>query len=433
MATNPSCNSNGRTPVIAGARDSIIELSGLIIMIGFALAVLYHYHLGFYQGRDYPFNTFLFRPEDHFNDFKNSLRCIDHSLGGPAWDPELRHPIWNLGWPFLALLHYPFLPFGLRSGTVLGLVLFIAVFLTWVARHLKGATPVATVRNVVVFSFLTYPFLFELDRANPEMFVFMFLAAFFGCYATPRHYWGLAALAAAIAMKVLPGVFLVLLLCDRRWKDTLLVGTLAVGLNLVSAVVLPGGFSHNIDRWLFQTTDFYQTEMVIGNGGLMFGNSLWGVGKVALGTVHSSLHATWPLSEAFTKLQLPYLLACFAAFVLLVIYVVRYETVWWKRVTLLAFALILLPYVSADYRLLHVFFPFFMFINSEERGRFAKFHTIMFALLLIPKGYVHLYPVRDVTIQVILNPLIMLAMIAAIVWERLRAPICPQQERSDGI
>ncbi|MCX6874484.1 MAG: glycosyltransferase family 87 protein [Verrucomicrobia bacterium] len=403
---------------------------GLIVIGGFMLAVFYHYCQGFYLGRGFPFDTFLFRPEDHFNDFRNGLRCIDHSLGGPAWDPEMRHPIWNLGWPFMSLLYYPFLPCGLRWGAVIWLGLFIAVFLVWCVRHLQGATPVVTARNVLVFSFLTYPFLFELDRANPEMFVFIFLAIFFGCHATPRHYWGLVGLSAAIAIKAIPGVYLVLLLCERRWRDSLLVGTLAVGLNLVSAAVLPGGFSHNIDRWLFQTTDFYQAEMVIGNGGLMFGNSLWGVGKVALETVHSMLHAAWPMATTLTKLQVPYLLACGVGFLLLVVYVVRYETVWWKRVTLLAFAMILLPYVSADYRLLHVFFPLFMFINSGERGRFAKFHTIMFALLLIPKGYVHLHPVREVSIQVVLNPLIMVAMSAAIIWEGLRSPANRQHERA---
>jgi len=412
-------------------RESIIDLIGLIVIAGFALAVIYHYYLGTYSGLGYPYNTFLFRPEDHFNDFKNGLRTIDPSLPGPDWDPGLRHPIWKVGypWPFTCLLHYPFLPFGLSWGTFLWLGLFIAVFLAWCVRHLKGFTPVVTVRNVLVFSFLTYPFLFELDRANPEMFVFIFLAAFFVCYATPRHHLGLVALAAAIAMKSFPGVFLVLFLCDRRWKDVLLVGALAVGINLASAAVLPGGFATNMERWLCQGPSIYQSQMVIGNGGLMFGNSLWGVGKVAMGTLYPLLDPPSSMSAALTELQLPYLLAGFAAFALLALYVVRFEQVWWKRVALLSFTMILLPFVSADYRLLHVFFPLFMFINSEERGRFDKFYTIMFALLLIPKGYVHLYFAREATIQIILNPLIMVSMIFAIIWEGLH----PRVERKSEV
>ena len=248
---------------------------------------------------------------------------------------------------------------------------------------------------------------------------------FYGCYATRRHYFGLVALAAAIAMKPFPGVYLVLLLCDRRWKDLLFVGMLAMGINLVCAAALPGGFASNINGWLFQSTQIYQSVMVIDNGGLMFGNSLWGVGKVALVGLYSLLHLAWPMHAALTRLQLPYLIVSFAAFALLVFYVIRYEKVWWKRVTLLAFAMILLPYVSADYRLLHVFFPLFMFINSKERGRFAKFYAVMFALLLIPKGYVHLPLVEEATIQIILNPLIMVSMSLAIIWEGLHSHVHP--------
>jgi hypothetical protein len=153
--------------------------------------------------------------------------------------------------------------------------------------------------------------------------------------------------------------------------------------------------------------------MVIGDGGLMFGNSLWGVGKAAF---HSLLPAT------IARMQLPYLLVSFAAFALLVFYAIRYEKTLWKKVTLLAFALILLPFVSADYRLLHVFFPLFMFINSNERGRYATFYAVIFALLLIPKDYyhLHLHNVQDASIQIILNPLIMLSMMLLIIFEGLQ-------------
>jgi hypothetical protein len=423
MPEIPDASPRSEPAAVGLTRASVIDLIGLIVIVGFAVAVFHCYVKGAYDGRGYPYNTFLFQPDDHFNDFNNALRCVDPSFGGPAWDPEMRNPIWKLGWPFINLVHYPFVPLGLRWGAVVSQALFITGFLAWVSRYLKGSGAVVTVRNVMVFSFLTYPFLFALDRTNLEIFVWLFLAIFFACHGTPRHRIGLVALAAAVAMKALPGVYLVLLWCDRRWKDSLVVGMLAIGLNLAAATVLPGGFSHNIDRWLFQTTDFYQKEMVVGNGGLMFGNSLWGAGKIVLGGMRSLVN------PAVANLQLPYLIACFAAFALVVLYVVRYESVWWKRVALLSFSMILLPFVSADYRLLHVFFPLFMFIDSGDRGRYAKFYAVLFALLLIPKGYVHLRPDRQVTIQVILNPLIMIAMSTAIIWEGLRSPANPHQAR----
>jgi hypothetical protein len=82
--------------------------------------------------------------------------------------------------------------------------------------------------------------------------------------------------------------------------------------------------------------------------------------------------------------------------------------------------------------LLHVFFPLFMFINSKERGRYATSYAVMFALLLIPKDYIHLSTqlsiVNEVSIQIILNPLIMVGMILLIIWEGLQSHIHPQQE-----
>ncbi len=54
--------------------DKKIDLLCLIIVIGFFSAVAFHYYMGSYLGRSYPYNTFLFSPNDHFNDFFNVLR-----------------------------------------------------------------------------------------------------------------------------------------------------------------------------------------------------------------------------------------------------------------------------------------------------------------------------------------------------------------------
>jgi hypothetical protein len=43
----------------------------VILILGFGLAVFYHYILNRYYGLGYPLNTFLFLPSDHFNDFYN--------------------------------------------------------------------------------------------------------------------------------------------------------------------------------------------------------------------------------------------------------------------------------------------------------------------------------------------------------------------------
>ena len=84
-------------------------------------------------------------------------------------------------------------------------------------------------------------------------------------------------------------------------------------------------------------------------------------------------------------------------------------------------AAILLPHASADYKLIYIFIPMFMFINSDKKSRFDLFYIIMFALLLIPKDY-YLFPkivsddaYNDISIAVVLNILMILVMTAVVI------------------
>ena len=47
-------------------------------------------------------------------------------------------------------------------------------------------------------------------------------------------------------------------------------------------------------------------------------------------------------------------------------YVVLVEKEFWKKVAILVVAMLLLPHVSADYKLIHIFLPLFLFINISE-------------------------------------------------------------------
>ena len=50
-----------------------INLISTILVVGFTLAVFYHYIEGMYHRQGYPFNTFLFIPQDRFMDFFNNF------------------------------------------------------------------------------------------------------------------------------------------------------------------------------------------------------------------------------------------------------------------------------------------------------------------------------------------------------------------------
>jgi hypothetical protein len=99
----------------------------------------------------------------------------------------------------------------------------------------------------------------------------------------------------------------------------------------------------------------------------------------------------------------------------------------WKQVALLIFSFNLLPYISADYKLIHIFIPMLLFINCEKESKFRLLSAILFGLLLIPKAYYHFSGIvsaesgaPDISISIIINPLIMLIFTIAIMYEGLR-------------
>jgi hypothetical protein len=84
--------------------------------------------------------------------------------------------------------------------------------------------------------------------------------------------------------------------------------------------------------------------------------------------------------------------------------------------------MLLLPHISADYKLLHVFIPLFLFVNSEARSKLDALYVSLFGLLLIPKDYWYFSRVisdasgaHDVSIAVPVNIIILIAFTLLIV------------------
>jgi hypothetical protein len=90
-------------------------------------------------------------------------------------------------------------------------------------------------------------------------------------------------------------------------------------------------------------------------------------------------------------------------------------------VALLALAMNLFPYVSADYKLLYVMLPLYMFLNSPERSRWDYTYAVLLALLLAPKNFGHIATPAAIggSMGIILNPALMMALMTLIVVQSL--------------
>jgi hypothetical protein len=77
---------------------------------------------------------------------------------------------------------------------------------------------------------------------------------------------------------------------------------------------------------------------------------------------------------------------------------------------------LVLPQLSGDYKLIHLFIPLFLFFNAQKSSRLDWLYALMFGLLLIPKDYYWFGKVisdngtHDISISMIINIIILVGM-----------------------
>jgi hypothetical protein len=74
-----------------------------------------------------------------------------------------------------------------------------------------------------------------------------------------------------------------------------------------------------------------------------------------------------------------------------------------------------LPFVSADYKLIHLFIPLFLLFNDDSPDKYSSAYLFLFGLLLIPKHYF------DYLLPSVLDPFIMIFIAILIVVSNERA------------
>jgi hypothetical protein len=228
---------------------------------------------------------------------------------------------------------------------------------------------------------LTYPFLYTVDRMNSEGLLYIFLFLFAFLYQRQRFNWAVFALALAIACKPFPGVFGLLLLADKRFKDIFKLGAITAALTGVAMWALRGEMAGNLESML-KSWKGYQEIYAINNAGFHLSHSLWALLKYGFYA---------PRQGEAGDLAGHFFPAHYQIFVLIVViatavHLYKYEALYWKKIALLVCCMNLLPFVSSDYKLLHLFIPFFLFVNAPRAPR-DTFYAVLFAFLLIPKPY----------------------------------------------
>lgn len=370
-----------------------------IVLGGLALSLLYHWILSFIFHLGYPYNTFLFRPQNRWMDFLWPYQIYANPYAEPRADFQ--------NFPFLYRLAALFSKFSPRVALCVYLIVCLLAFYFICSKQFRiekrSFSP-----SILILTFLTYPFLIAFDRANFEILVFCFLYLYIALYK--KISWLSAVfLGFSIALKAFPVILAILLLADRRYKEILIAAAVSLLATYIGYAVLPGGLNVNVPLHL-ANLQHYTLDYAVGNDGFYFGNSLWGALKF--------LAMVCDVEQMKT---VPYFIFIFGMGAALSLYIVFLERSFWKKVALLVCALNLFPQVSGDYKLLHLLIPLFLFVNQNESDEKKEdwFYLIIFGLLLIPKDYYHLSTLPEASIAVVLNPLLMLVIVLAIIYAGL--------------
>lgn len=380
-----------------------VYIISTIVLAGVFASIVFHYIQGAYWNKAYPYSTFLFNPGDYFNDFYNTNKIEVNRL----YNSSHFLPYFPVG--AIAVLITKMI--GLNTSFVIMNVSYI--FWVYYQNKLFMVDKIDNVfckwQQLLILTTFTYPFLFAVDRGNLEILLYMFISSFVYLYYVKKSNWCILFLVLSIAMKLYPATLLLLLVADKKYRESIV--TIILSILTISAgyyfigVISSQGFieiiqSHMNCIAMFQDAKFSQI-------GMHHNHTLWGLSTLICTFFNSDIDLRW-LSNAYAVLAL-------VVFIILSIYVVFIERSDWKKATILLLSMTLLPYTSYDYTMINIYLAIILFANSMDNARFNTIYAVLFALLMIPVDYYYLF--ADVSISALIYPLTMLIMLSVIIFE----------------
>lgn len=403
-------------------KQKVIFIS-TFIFAGFLVSVAYHIFCSYILKLNYyPYNTFLFRPEDRFGDFLDNFNAGANPYGEIKFSRAM-FPFFM----FLSRLMY----LADHKIVLLGLYLAIFVYTLGVLIFNFLAPLPVRLRLLAVFSllFCSYPVLISLDRANFENWIFLLI--FFSIVLVQKKKYVLAGLLTGIAIAIKPysAFFLPVLFIDGQVVAVLISMGIALLVTLLSLLALPVPLAVSIST-LGANLGLYNEVYVVGNEGLYFGTSLFAVLKLVVFWLGDVFH--WFLSSndvlgSVRTMMLPYFLVTNVLFALILAMLCIYKTPLWKKTAVLAACLALFPYVGSSYRLLYFFVPLILFLVEAKSQRTDWLYSFVFGSLMIPTSYFHfvfnpiylLHP-GEADDSIFFHPIIIFALLILVIYDVLK-------------
>ena len=337
----------------------------------------------------------LFRWEDRFTDFTVFQERFKH-----FHDPDF---FALAGFPFtypapVALVYEGFYLFGsssLNAYLCFCLIVFgVAGIFLGRAMCRRGLGVLPTVAFVGLSFLLSYPFWFLIDRGNVEIVDWLLVALGVAAYWNKKWCLAAALFGFAISFKIFPFVFLGLLFSSRKYGAILWGILVAAATTLASTWILGPtyqGASAGIAQGLQYFKMHYALEVHISEIG--FDHSIFAIIK-ALALHHSIVHEI-----NYLPWLNRYMIVVALAGIILFFWKIR-KLPRANQILALTVASILLPPVSADYTLVHLYIPWAvlallsMSIPDGQKVPGMAFSFVCFALLMAPESYLAFHGIK---------------------------------------
>lgn len=385
------------------------------MIAGYALAIIYHYVvMGAVFGCGWPLNSFLCKPEDRFGDFYCIVTVV-HALVNS--NPEginmhLMTPVMP-GYVWIPILLWIFDKCLALKIFILTIITFIFVYLFKSIKMIGGSIKYSILMSALVV-LTSYPLLFLIDRGNFEGIQFILLTLFTYLYINEKYKTSILMLALACCMKPFAIVFLVLFLSRDKFKYIGLFVVEAAAIVWLSFGFLPGGFKYNLINLLVGLS-YYDKIMVLGPKGILFNHTMY----TPVYLINSILNFCNPLT-----LKKTYLIYALILFLGITFFIIKYETYLWRKIFLLYLCMIGLPYISANYTLVHLYVPAMLFFQyceeekSSKDNKYALWITLFLAFLMIPKEYFS-GSIIKAGISILVNPVLIYILAIILIVSRL--------------
>lgn len=323
------------------------------------------------------YNLFQSNRSDYFMDFFNPLSEL---LNGPYAHGSIYPPLPALFYK-LMLRMVPFdiashSAFAIRSSQAGEMVFLFYTLLTLLAffillTHIKKGSSL----EKYLFSFIILfsgPVLFTLERANIIFIALLFLMVFVFFKDSKRpivREVALISLAISAAIKLYPALFLLLLIKEKRFIETIRVIAYGIVLFFLPFFGLGG---------LKELPVLYKNILTTSNGQLA-----WGVGYAV--NIQSIARIIGALIGNFGGA--PVLIGKIVSYVFLLVGIITafFVKPQWKTVSLLSLLIITVPPISFEYSLIFMIIPLMMFLKTEDKIEQKNyFYLICYVLLFIP-------------------------------------------------